>query len=333
MSKKQNDERMTAQQEAFKNKSVCNHPRGTTRQAFDPSAGTLGGEETSGDEAVASTVSPASPVAAASNDNTRFHDPAVAAYGRFEDRASSDSPGFEPEVVVGEDDRTRRTDTDQYPWRCVCSLLMTDGRTGKRYVGTGWLVSPRVVLTAGHCVYLYDNDSFPNDTGAWATSIEVTPGRNGNERPFGSVESNVLRSSQGWVHDRDTRVDFGAIILPETHRFGDQLGWFGYAAWDDEVLSSNVLNLSGYPADKDAGTQWFHKQTASAVEEYELLYGIDTFGGQSGSPVWIKTAEGLRYGVGIHKTGPRVAGSGRNTAKRITQASYDVITGWVAEAP
>ncbi len=331
MSNKPNEDTLDLQHQNAKDQSASNVPGAGSARIFEPSMGTRSREEVTGDEAVAEKLSPNPP--SESTEDTVLWDPAVAAFGPYPELPSTGSPQFNPEVVVGEDDRTRRNDTDQYPWQCICSLLMTDGRTGKQFVGTGWLISPRVVLTAGHCVYLYDRDSFPNDTGAWATSIEVSPGRNGNERPFGSVECNVLRSSQRWVNDKNTFYDFGAILLPETNRFGDQLGWFGYAAWDEDVISSNVLNLSGYPADKDAGTQWFHKQNALSVDENEIIYSIDTFGGQSGSPVWIKTAEGHRYGVGIHKAGPRVTGSGRNSAKRINQATFDLITSWVAEAP
>ena len=322
---------LTAQEVAEKHRPVSSVPNAQAERAFAPSEGSLGAGKDSGDEAITQKSMPKPKLKAAGNKKPL--DPAEASYGKRPVNALLGVPGFEPEKVVGTDDRTRRTDTELYPWHCVCSLLITDDRTGLQYLGTGWLVSPRVVLTAGHCVYIYDNANIPNDTGAWASKIEVTPGRDASERPFGSVETSVIKSNQGWTNDHDTRFDYGAIILPETHRYGDQLGWFGYAAWDDEFLSSNMLNLSGYPGDKELGTQWFHKQRALNVEEHELTYEIDTFGGQSGAPVWIKTAEGHRYGVGIHKAGHATASSVWNSAKRITQGTYDNITNWVAEAP
>jgi len=322
---------LTAQQIAEKHRSVSSVPNAQAERSFAPSEGSLGAGKDSGDEAIAEKPVQ-QPMLKAKNKRAPL-DPDEACYGKRPINALFSIPGFEPEKVVGTDDRIRRTDTELYPWHCICSLVSTDPRTGLRWIGTGWLVSPRIVLTAGHCVYIYDNDSFPNDTGVWASKVEVIPGRDGSERPFGSVETSVLRTTQAWINDRDTRFDYGAIILPESHRYGDDLGWFGYAAWDDDVLSSNVLNLSGYPGDKEAGTQWFHKQRALTVEEHELTYEIDTFGGQSGAPVWIKTAEGHRYGVGIHKMGHATSSSVWNSAKRITQATYDNITSWVAEAP
>src|SRR5207248_9320300 len=71
------------------------------------------------------------------------------------------------ELIIGSDDRVLVTNNELYPWRCVCSLLIT-AQSGTMYLGTGWLVSPRVVLTAGHCVYM-------SDEGGWASQIEVIP--------------------------------------------------------------------------------------------------------------------------------------------------------------
>ena len=85
------------------------------------------------------------------------------------------------ELIIGTDDRVKVTANEVYPWHCICSLLIT-AQNGGVYIGTGWLVSPRVVLTAGHCVHLHDD-------GGWASQIEVIPGRNGAARPDGSVTS------------------------------------------------------------------------------------------------------------------------------------------------
>ena len=99
------------------------------------------------------------------------------------------------ELIIGSDDRVLVTNNELYPWRCVCSLLIT-AQSGTMYLGTGWLVSPRVVLTAGHCVYM-------SDEGGWASQIEVIPGRFGDKRPFGSAISRELRSVTGFTVDND----------------------------------------------------------------------------------------------------------------------------------
>ncbi|MER9067726.1 serine protease [Mesorhizobium sp. M0902] len=228
------------------------------------------------------------------------------------------------EVILGSDDRVRVTNNQLYPWRCICSLLIT-ANTGAQYVGTGWLVGPRLLLTAGHCVYM-------SDEGGWVSQIEVAPGRDADNRPFGTVVATDMRSVTGWTRDGNSDFDYGAIILPADKRLGDQLGWFGYANRPDDYLRNVTLNLSGYPGDGGPahvdGTQWFHSRTVKDVFEKQLTYEIDTYGGQSGSPVWEMTSEGYRYGVAIHTFGTSV----NNGGTRITGEVHQNILNWSGEA-
>jgi glutamyl endopeptidase len=225
------------------------------------------------------------------------------------------------EVVIGTDDRTEVTSNRDYPWRCIASLLIT-ATDGTQWIGTAWFVGPRILMTAGHCVYMTDH-------GGWAQQIEVIPGRRGDDRPYNSCVSSDLRSVNGWINDNDRNYDYGAIMLPADCRLGDTVGWFGYQVRNDDDLRSLTVNLSGYPGDKPVGTQWFHKNTLTGVDNLVVTYEIDTAGGQSGAPVWVKLQDGGRYGVGVHTNGD-ITG---NSATRITQEVFDNITAWKAEVP
>ena len=229
------------------------------------------------------------------------------------------------EKIIGTDDRVRVTNNTIYPWRCICSLLIT-ANTGAQYIGTGWLVSPRVVLTAGHCVFM-------SDEGGWVSQIEVIPGRNEAARPFGSAISREVRSVTGWTQDNDSNYDYGAILLPTDKRYGDQLGWFGYASRNDDYLEGLTLNLAGYPGDGGKtgidGTQWYHSRTVRDVLDKQITYEIDTVGGQSGAPVWELASNGSRYGVAIHTFGDTL----NNGGTRITGDVFDNIVHWATEAP
>jgi glutamyl endopeptidase len=57
------------------------------------------------------------------------------------------------EVIIGADNRVRVFATTSYPWRAVCSLKIT-AKDNSKWIGTGWLVGPRTVITAGHCVFM-----------------------------------------------------------------------------------------------------------------------------------------------------------------------------------
>ena len=219
------------------------------------------------------------------------------------------------EVVIGRDDRVQITNTAAYPWRAICSLLIT-ARDGSRWIGTGWLVGPRTVITAGHCVYMHRR-------GGWARRIEVIPGRNGSTRPYGSCTSSSFHSVKGWTRKKKRSHDYGAIILPRSCPYGRRLGYFGYANLSFFSLLRLKVNLSGYPGDKPRGTQWWHARRIKWVTPRTVVYNIDTAGGQSGSPVW-RLRRGKRHVVGIHTNGSM---SG-NSATRITKPVFNNIKNW-----
>lgn len=219
------------------------------------------------------------------------------------------------EVVIGVDDRVRVTNTTAYPWRAICSLRIT-ARDGSRWIGTGWLVGHRTVITAGHVVYIHSR-------GGWVRSIEVIPGRNSSTEPFGSCTATRFHSVKGWTQKRKRSHDYGAIILPSACDFGRRVGYFGYANYGFFTLLNMLVNLSGYPGDKPAGTQWWHARRIKWITSRTLVYNIDTAGGQSGSPVWRKKGN-QRYAVGIHTNGS----SSGNSATRITKAVFDNIKAW-----
>jgi V8-like Glu-specific endopeptidase len=219
------------------------------------------------------------------------------------------------EVVIGPDDRVQINNTKAVPWQWICSLLMTAG-DGSRWIGTGWLIGPRTVITAGHCVFMREH-------GGWVREIQVMPGRNAADSSLGNVVANQFRSVRGWVEGQKRICDYGAIILPESSPFGTQLGTFGYAMPADSVLAGLLVNISGYPGDKPPGTQWYHSRTLTSVTPRTLVYDVDTAGGQSGAPVWWRQGD-KRYVVGIHTNG---ATSG-NSATRIVQAVHQNLTAW-----
>lgn len=222
------------------------------------------------------------------------------------------------EVVIGVDDRVRITNTSAKPWSGICQLNITS-RTGRKFIGTGWLIAPRVAITAGHCVYLHG-------AGGWASSIEVSAGRNGTSYPFGRVSTSRLRALTQWTRDRSRNYDYGCIILPSAPRGAAGLPFcFNFAALSDAEIRRRALNLSGYPGDKGGTTQWFHARSAKSVSGYTISYDIDTGGGQSGSPVWHYNS-GVRTAVGIHTNGSPLG----NSATRITPAVAGMLRRWKA---
>jgi V8-like Glu-specific endopeptidase len=193
------------------------------------------------------------------------------------------------------------------------------GPLGSSAIGTGWFVGPRTLITAGHCVY--DQVFF----GGWAARIEIMPGRNGTATPFGTVVSGRFSSLDRWINDRDPDFDIGCIHLDEP--LGETVGWFAVGALPAHELQESLINISGYPGDRDFGrVQYFHKNRILRVTERRLFYDVNTFGGQSGAPVWIQP-EGSNepLAVGIHAYGvggtPANLGITANSAPRSIPAA------------
>jgi V8-like Glu-specific endopeptidase len=233
--------------------------------------------------------------------------------------ASFGPPPARAESVIGVDDRIRITNTDVYPWRVHASLQIT-ARDGSQWIGTGWFIGPHTLITAGHVVYI-KNSGVPGRDG-WARSIDVMPGRNTTTLPYGKVTSKNFRSVTGWTNSGDENFDYGAIIIP--NELGNTTGWFGFGVYSDADLKASVGNISGYPGDKPAGTQWYDARKIANVNARKVYYEIDTFGGQSGSAVY-RIIDGQRYGIAIH-----AYGGSSNSGTRIVTPVFDNMVAWKA---
>jgi glutamyl endopeptidase len=217
-----------------------------------------------------------------------------------------------PESVCGHDDRVHITATAAIPWRWICQLIITMPN-GAGFRGTGWFIGPRCVMTAGHCVYSKSN-------GGWARRIEVIPGMNGAARPYGSSIGTNFRSVTGWTNNEDPNYDYGCIVIPNP--LGNTVGFFGFASLTDASLNNLLSNNSGYAGDKPFGTQWFNAGRVTNVTARKIYYMLDTFGGQSGSPVW-RFLNNQRHAIGIH-----AYGGCPNSATRIIPAVYNNMLAW-----
>ncbi len=183
--------------------------------------------------------------------------------------------------------------TDNWAWQTIVSI-------GGYCTGT--LISPDTVLTAGHCI-------FDTDTGAWMEPpwIRVHPCSWEDRNTVDSYDWTRMLTFKGWTVSGKRGYDLAVIKL--NGNAGNKDGWksFGYTS---TLTSDWIINVAGYPGDKNFLTMWTHgEKLCSGDEETScdgnpkekvFYYYVDTRGGQSGSGAyayWPATDRRTIYGV------------------------------------
>lgn len=225
------------------------------------------------------------------------------------------------ESVIGPDGRVQVTDTTQYPARAIGQIELVDFDGGE-FICTGWLIDSNSILTSGHCAFN------PAPTGDHIIqSAQFFPGRNGGFDPFGGCNVTSAFSRAGWRVNGLAKDDWAVMGLDCP--IGNTVGWLGYFSLSAvNGLDGKTARVEGYPGDKPFGTHWKMSGTIAArTDANNVYYPMDTFGGQSGSPIMVanRPACGGPCGMGIHSYGADGVPP-LNSGPRITTRNFNIIT-------
>ncbi|KGO74342.1 Peptidase S1B, glutamyl endopeptidase I [Penicillium italicum] len=197
----------------------------------------------------------------------------------------------------------------------------------KRYaMGTGWLIRDDLLVTAGHCAF----DWSQNDGKGFgcATEVKAFIGYNGKDSVNQGALDNKVQFRHGVkIVTTQKWLDSGMFRQNDVSFIKLNKGFTGVTPFkfqDTPFHDRKTIGVVGYPGDKDyegeKGAQmyeefrevtWDRKESAKNMLEYR----INTYRGQSGSPVIL---QGASEGSAQVSIGAHVYGSGgKNSASAI----------------
>jgi hypothetical protein len=151
------------------------------------------------------------------------------------------------------------TNTDDFPWRMNCKLVMRfvdQGGNDRWFVASGSMQDAETVLTAAHCVYARN----PNGINIWdwAEEIWVYPGWDGvgNQwsepsgviNPYGWARGTYYLAGSDYINNGNFDRDMGLIRL--TRGVGMLTGWYGWAwGFGCGDIQDRLYNNPSFPAE------------------------------------------------------------------------------------
>lgn len=231
-----------------------------------------------------------------------------------------------PFTVIGGDGRYE-VDATVTPYSRTAFVTYALG--GENYVCTGFLVGNRILATAAHC--LNDGSGTDGNTGNWGYNYKIWFGFTGISATA-SCGYNALAAPNGFTNGGgNSNWDWGLIVL--NCNAGNVFGAFRPVVQGDTPLYT--WSVTGFPGDKAAQQGHYSMYSMAGPingeTTYRWNYSMDTYGGQSGGPIWGDSNPGCPgyCAIGIHTTGGLI----NNFGSRITNTVLGAIDAYKTAYP
>lgn len=227
------------------------------------------------------------------------------------------------ETVFSDDRRNIIFNTSEWPYSCHTKLDLIFKKGAPRG-GSGIMVGPSHILTAGHNIYDHENPY------GWVKKVTVHAGLAGGRYPFEEAHVTRAYSFSNWLKKADINYDIALLVLDLP--LGERTGWAGMTAYEYDTLPKNIeVSITGYPGDKGGKHMWGMEGVFDKVETERFFYRISTYRGQSGSGICQKLDEGPSV-LGIHTQGTFDRMNGRNSGVRLTYPKIKAIINRISES-
>ena len=165
--------------------------------------------------------------------------------------------------------------------------------------GTGFLISPYVVLTNAHNVY-------SNELGGWFKNIEFSPAQYETVwpnifEPFGSANPVLAETNESYIfyenngnRDQTIKYDYAALFFDQAFSGIDTFVPLEFNYEPEQVM---VIGYPGIVQDANTMGMWKAEGTLINKDTHCLYYDAYTSGGSSGSPVFSYNAQADTYRV------------------------------------
>ncbi|HEX6506759.1 MAG TPA: trypsin-like serine protease [Chloroflexota bacterium] len=191
----------------------------------------------------------------------------------------------------------------QYPWRCTGRIFTytTWPTSSWAWSGSGVLIGPRLVLTAGHVA--------PWGKSPWA--MLFVPGYWDGASIFGAGASSYVSDYRGWNTGGATAYDI--CLLRLYNPLGNSLGWIGSRTYDGAWEGGNYWVLTGYPGAIAGANRPVYQSGVPVLDDDEdgdaqqLEHHGDSSPGESGGPMFGFWNDGP-HAIGTTSGGETISG-------------------------